>query len=109
MAGMIKERHFSVNNDFHTGFFSKIFFILAFIIFLVVMFCVIIGLLFPTETSGIIGLIVGIAQSSTVDMLVAFLIITLGIGFILFFFKRQFDKLDEIAKEFEKEFQDEGE
>jgi len=106
---MLKERHFSVNNDFHTGFFSKIFFIIALIIFLVVFISIIVGFLFPTETSGIIGLIVGIAHSSTVDMLVAFLIITLGIGVILLFFKRQFDKLDEISKEFEKEFQDEEE
>ena len=106
---MIKERHFSVNDDFRTGFFSKIFFIIAFIIFLVVIFSVIVGLIFPTATSGIIGLIVGIAQSSTIDILVAFLIITLGIGVILFFFRRQFGKLDEIAKEFEKEFQDEEE
>lgn len=106
---MIKERHFSVNNDFHTGFISKIFFIFAFIIFLLVLFIVIVGLLFPTETNGFIGLIVGLAQSSTVDMLVAFLIITLGIGVIVLFFKRQFDKLDEIAKEIEKEFQDEEE
>lgn len=98
---MIRERHFSVKDDFRTGFFSRLFFILSLVLIVAVIFILTIGFFFSEENSGVIGFIVGLSNSSVVDTLIAFLIICLGLSTILFFFKRQFAKLDEIAKEFE--------
>ncbi|MFH1013130.1 MAG: hypothetical protein V1769_01300 [Thermoplasmatota archaeon] len=100
---MFRERHFSVQNDFHTGFFSRLFFIFAFILVVLILFIAIIGMSFAIETNGIIGVIVGLYHSSIIDVLLAFLIITVGLGGILYFFNRQFAKLNEIAKELDDE------
>jgi len=100
---MFRERHFSVQNDFRTGFFSRLFFIFAFILFVLIIFITIIGISFSNETNGIIGVIVGLYHSSIIDVLLAFLIIAVGLGGILYFFNRQFAKLNEIAKELDDE------
>lgn len=98
---MIRERHFSVKDDFRTGSFSRLFFILSVLLTIVLAFILGIGIIFSAETSGVLGSIVSLSDSTVVDTLIAFLIICIGLSAILFFFKRQFAKLDEIAKEFE--------
>ena len=102
---MIRERHFSVKNDFRTGLFSRLFFIFSIFLIILLVFILSIGFVFSSETSGFFGFVAGLYHSSLVDILVAFLIISLGLGAILFFFKKQFAKLDEIAKEFEDELE----
>ncbi len=100
---MIRKKHVPMPNDFRTGFFSRLFFVVAFILLLLVLCIASIGIFFSSVTIGIIGFIVGLYHSSILDTLLAFLIITIGIGGILYFFNRQFAKLDEIAKELNEE------
>jgi Zn-dependent protease with chaperone function len=77
---MAKKHFFSAHNDFKTGFFYK------FIIYLIE------KLLHP------IGL-----SDDGVGTILAFAILGLGFGFILYFFSRQFTKLSQIAEEVEQD------
>jgi len=86
---MTKKRYFSTNNDFKTGIFWKILLIVGFVLLIS---SVIINILDINEigkdTSGII---------------LAFSILFLGGGFLVYFISRQFLKLKEIADDIEKE------
>ena len=105
---MIRKKFFSVKNDFRTGILSRVFLALAFILFFCIMIILTIGILFSNETNGIIGIVVGFYHSSVIDILLAFLIITVGLGGILWFFNRQFVKLDIIANEFDEDTDDQN-
>jgi len=106
---MRRENHFSTQNDFRTGIFSKLFFVFSIVLVIFLIFIAGIGTLFSNETNGVIGFIVGLYHSPVMDILLAFLIITVGLGGILYFFKKQFAKLDEISKEVEDEMDSEVE
>lgn len=106
---MIRKKFFSVKNDFRTGVLSRVFLALAFILFFCIVLIITIGILFANETNESIGLVVSLYHSSVIDILLAFLIITVGLGGILWFFKRQFVKLDTIANEYEEETNDQNE
>lgn len=106
---MIREKRFSVMNDFRTGFFARLFFVFAFVLFLFIIIIAIIGIFFSGETNGILGAIVGLYKTSVIDILLAFLIITVGFGGILLFFNKQFAKLDAIAKEFDEDSDNQNE
>jgi hypothetical protein len=86
---MTKKHLFSVHNDFKTGFFYKFLLILGcilFIIYLVETFLPLIGL-----------------SDDGIGIILAFAILSLGLGFILYFFSRQFTKLSQIAEEVEQD------
>ena len=86
---MFKKRNISVYSDLKTGFFCKFFLILG-VIFLIFY------ILQKTISLVEIG-------ENTLGIILAFAILALGLGFILYFLSRQFAKLAEIAKEIEKE------
>jgi len=86
---MVKKYLFSAHNDLKTGFFCKFFLILGCILFIMYL---VETLLHPVGLSdGVIGTIL------------AFAILSLGLGLILYFFSYQFAKLSKIAEEVEND------
>jgi uncharacterized membrane protein len=86
---MAKKHLFSAHNDFKTGVFYKFFLILGCILFIIYL---IQKLLHP------IGL-----SDNGIGTILAFTILSLGLGSILYFFSRQFTKLSQIAEEIEQD------
>jgi hypothetical protein len=86
---MLKKRHISVYSDFKTGFLCK--FLLIFGIFLLIIYIAQWMLPFIFIHENISGIIL------------AFSILLIGIGLIVYFFNCQFAKLAEIANEIELE------
>lgn len=86
---MAKKHLFSVHSDLKTGFFCKFFLVLG--VILVVLYLVLI-FLHPIALSD-----------DTVGTILAFAILFLGVGCILYFFTCQFAKLSQIAEEVESD------
>ncbi len=86
---MFKKRNISVYSDLKTGFFCKFFLILGVIL-----------LVFYILQRAISFVDIGEDMLGTI---LAFAILSLGLGFILYFLSRQFAKLAKIAEEIEKE------
>ena len=86
---MFKKRNISVYSDLKTGFFCKLLFIIG--IILLIFYIVQKTIPFVDISESILGSIL------------AFAILTLGLGFILYILSRQFAKLAKIAEEIEKE------
>jgi hypothetical protein len=86
---MFKKRTISVYSDLKTGFFYKLLLILG---ILLLIFYII------QKTIPLVEISVNILGS-----ILAFAILSLGIGFILYLLSRQFAKLAKIAEEIEKE------
>jgi len=100
---MFKERHFSVRNDFRTGIFCKLSLFLGFFLLLFYAFLKIISLFIGQNDTGFLQTIYNLSKSSVDDSIIAFSIVFLGVGFILYFFHLQFVKLSKIADEIENE------
>ena len=86
---MFKKRNISVYSDLKTGFFCKFLLILGGILLIFY----IIQITIPLVEIG----------EDILGPLLAFAILSLGLGFILYFLSCQFAKLAEIAKEIENE------
>ena len=86
---MFKKRNISVYSDFKTGFFCKFFVIIGAILLIFYILQKAISLLDISE--------------NTLGIILAFAILSLGLGFILYFLSCQFAKLAKIAEEIEKE------
>ena len=100
---MFKERRFSAHEDFKTGIFCKLSLFLGFFLLLFYAFLKIISLFIGQNNTGFIQTIYDLSQSSVADSIIAFSIVFLGVGFILYFFHLQFVKLSKIADEIENE------
>jgi len=86
---MFKKRNISVYSDLKTGFFCK--FLLALGIILLIFYII-------QKTVHLVDI-----SGNTLGIILAFAILSLGLGFILYFLSRQFAKLAKIAEEIEKE------
>ena len=100
---MFKERRFSAHEDFRTGIFCKFSLFLGFFLLLFYVFLKIISLFIGQNDTGFLQTIYNLSQSSVADSIIAFSIVFLGVGFILYFFHLQFVKLSKIADEIENE------
>jgi hypothetical protein len=100
---MFKERRFSAHEDFRTGIFCKLSLFLGCFLLLFYVFLKIISLFIGQNNTGFIQTIYDLSQSSVADSIIAFSIVFLGVGFILYFFHLQFVKLSKIADEIENE------
>jgi len=100
---MFKKRNISVYDDFRTGFFYKLSLFLGLLLLLVYVFLKVSSSFIGEEDTGFLQLIYDFSQSSYADSIIAFSIVFLGIGFILYFFHCQFAKLARIADEIENE------
>jgi hypothetical protein len=86
---MAKKHLFSVHNDFKTGIFCKFFLIFGCILFSIYLIEMLLHLI---ELSN-----------DSIGIILAFAILSLGLGLILYFFSRQFTKLSQIAEEVEQD------
>jgi len=100
---MFKEKHFSAHEDFRTGIFCKFSLFLGFFLLLFYVFLKIISSFIGQNNTGFYQIIYNLSQSNFADSIIAFSIVFLGIGFILYFFHLQFVKLSKIADEIENE------
>jgi len=84
---MVRQRVISAHSDLKTGFFCKFFIVLGIILLMVYL----VETFLP---------LVGLSDAVT-GALLAFAILSIGLGVILYFFACQFAKLSEIAEEIE--------
>lgn len=105
---MFKKRNISVYDDFRTGFFYKLSLFSGLLLLLVYVFLKVSSSFIGKGDTGFLQFIYDFSQSSYADSIIAFSIVFLGIGFILYFFHCQFAKLARIADEIENEEEFEG-
>jgi len=99
---MFKKRYFSAQDDFKTGFFSKLTLFFGLVLFIIFLSVKISALIVGADSIGLAKQIYDFSQTSYPNSILAFSIIVLGIGAILYFFHCQFAKLARIADEIEK-------
>ena len=99
---MFKKRYFSTQDDFKTGFFCKITLFLGFVLLLFFIISKISAFIIGEKGSGFTKQIYDFSQTTYPNSILAFSIILIAIGFILYFFHCQFAKLAKIADEIEK-------
>ena len=99
---MFKKRYFSAHSDFKTGIFCKLAFFLGILLLIISVFFIINSFLIGEESSGVLQQIYDFSQTTYPNSILAFSIIFLAAGFILYFFHYQFAKLAKIADEIEK-------
>jgi len=98
---MTKERHFSADNDFRTGFFYKLSISVGIVLIIIYASLKIISTFIKGESTGWMKVLSDFSQSSKSEAIIAFAIILLALGVILYFFHYQFGKLAKIAEEIE--------
>jgi len=99
---MFKIRYFSAHSDFKTGKFCKFSIFIGVLLLIIALFFIISGYLIGEGSSGILGQIYYLSTSTIPYSILAFSIIFLATGVILYFFYCQFAKLAKIADEIEK-------
>ena len=99
---MFKKRYFSAHSDFKTGKFCKFSIFLGILLLIIALFFYISGYLIGEGSSGILDQIYDFSKTTIPESILAFSIIFLAIGVILYFFYCQFVKLSKIADEMEK-------
>jgi len=100
---MVKEKYFSVHNDFKTGFLFKLLLFLGIFLLIIVIFLKISSFIIGSGGSSIVGQIYEFSQTTYPNTILAFSIIFLGASAVLYFFHYQFAKLAKIADEIENE------
>ena len=99
---MLKKRYFSAHSDFKTGIFCKLAFILGIFLLIVSLFFIVSSFLISKGNSGVLQQIYDFSQTTYPTSILAFSILFLAAGVILYFFHCQFAKLAKIADEIEK-------
>ena len=99
---MFKKRYFSAQDDFKTGFFCKVTLFFGVILFLIFFFTKLSALIIGKNSTGFAKQIYDFSLTSLPNTILAFSILLLGIGLILYFFHCQFAKLAKIADEIEE-------
>jgi len=100
---MFRKKYRSAYYDFRTGFLYKFSLIIGSFLLFIYIFLKISSLFLSENSSGFFYSIYDISQSNYSGSIIAFSILFLSIGAILYFFHRQFSKLAKIAKEIENE------
>ena len=100
---ILRRKYHSAYDDFRTGFLSKLSLFLGFFLLIVYVILKVCSLLINKNDTSFLRLIYDLSKSGYVDSLLAFSILCLGVGFILYFLHYQFVKLARIADEIENE------
>jgi len=103
---MFKKRNFSVYDDFKTGLFSKLSLLLGVFLLIFYVFLKIVSLFIGKDNGGFFGLINDLTNSGFAESVIAFSIVFLGAGFVLYFLHLQFVKLAKIADDLKEELSD---
>ncbi|UCH72421.1 MAG: hypothetical protein JSW62_02420 [Thermoplasmatales archaeon] len=99
---MFKKRYFSTHDDFKTGFLCKFTLFLGILLLIIFIFFKISSFIIGEGSSGFIRQIYDFSQNTYPNSILAFSIILLFVGVVLYFFSCQFAKLEKIADEIEK-------
>ena len=102
MIIMFKKRYFSAKSDYKTGIFCKLSFFLGIVLLILYLFFTVSSFLIGEGNSGILQQIYDFSQTTYPNSILAFSLILLAVGVILYFFHCQFAKLAKIADEIEK-------
>ena len=100
---MFKKRYHSVYGNSKLGIFCKLFLYLGVFLILIFIFFTLISFFLSENNSGILKDLYNFSQTSYPESILAFSIIFLAVGIILYFFHCQFAKLAKIAEEIEKD------
>ena len=100
---MFKKRYFSAHNDFKTGFFCKFAFFFGIFLLIIFIFIKVSSYIIGKGSSGFLGQLYDLSQTTIPNSILAFSIIILFVGIVLYFFNCQLAKLAKIADEIENE------
>jgi hypothetical protein len=105
---MFKKRYFSTKDDFKTGFLCKFTLFVGILLLIIFIFFKVSSFIIGEESSGFVRQIYDFSQTIYPNSILAFSMIFLFVGIVLYFFSCQFAKLAKIAEEIEKgdEFED---
>jgi hypothetical protein len=103
---ILKEKYHSTYDDFRTGFFCRLSLFSGFVLLIVYVFLKVSSLLINQNDNSFLRLIYDVSKSGYVGSLMAFSILLIGVGFILYFLHYQFAKLAKIADEIENDMED---
>lgn len=96
------KKKISVYNDFKTGFLYKICIIIGIIFLLIFLLINLNSLIYSNYNIAILKFFYDISITNFSGIMFSFSILLIAAGLILYFFKRQFNKLAEIANEIEQ-------
>lgn len=100
---MIKKKYFSAYDDLKTGFLYKICILIGIFFFLTFIILTFISRLTNIDDNmPFLVYLYDLSISNFPGIIISFSILLISIGLILYFFKRQFKKLADIAYEIEK-------
>lgn len=97
----MKKKYFSAFNDYKSGVISKISIILGLVLLFVYIILKILGFLLNNVEHGFIDSFYSFLVSGRLEVIAAFSVLLLAAGIIFYFFKVQFTKLADIAKDVE--------
>jgi len=100
---MVKKRYHSVYSDFKSSFFCKFFIYSGGFLILIFVFLSLVSLFLTAENTGFLRDLYNFSKTSYPESILAFSIIFIAIGIILYFFRCQFAKLAKIAEEIEND------
>jgi uncharacterized metal-binding protein len=100
---MIKKKYFSAYDDLKTGILYKLFILIGILFFLTFIILTFISRLAKIDNNPtFLKYLYDLSISNFPGILLSFSIILIFVGLILYFFKRQFEKLADIAYEIEQ-------
>ena len=100
---MFKKKYYSARYDFKTGFFYKFTLFLGVALLAIYLLTKLIAITIGNQDVHIIRAIYEFSQSNSAEVVLAFSLILIAIGFMLYFLHCQFAKLAKIVEEIEKE------
>ncbi len=100
---MFKKKYYSARYDFKTDFFCKFTLFLGAVLLAIYLLAKIIALTIGNQDVRIIQVIYEFSQSNSAETVLAFSLILIAIGLMLYFLHCQFAKLAKIAEEIEKD------
>jgi len=100
---MFKKRYFKAGYDFKTGFFCKLLLLLGFVLLFIFIIFKFFSIIFDDGTTDFGKNLYDISISTIPESILAFSLIFIAVGIILYFFECQFAKLKRISEEIEKD------
>jgi len=103
---MFKKRYFSVYGNFKTGLLYKLCLLTGIALVIIFGFIKIAGYFGESANNGLLFQMYELSNSTISESIIAFSVIFIGVGIILFFFNSQLEKLAKIADEIENDFKE---
>jgi len=100
---MFKKKYYSARYDFKTGFFYKFILFLGVALLAIYLLAKLIAITIGNQDAYIIRAVYEFSQSNSAQAVLAFSLILIAIGFMLYFLHCQFAKLAKIVEEIEKD------